>query len=153
MPARWWPSCACWHVVRTARHVGAESFKLVFPMEDLHIAGGNTETVDGLHVPGASAFGCSIGPVVDALLFACDNRGFEIGGFNAINVDGAVAAGLLAEDGEAWHHRNQGGGGFGYDRAGVHDFSAQRGKRLAIAGLVGGLGGEQGFETGEELGG
>ena len=90
------------------RHVVAESFGLVFPMEDLHIAGGNAEAVDGLHGPEASGFGCSVGPVVDALLFAGRDRGFEIGGFDAINVDGALAAGLPAEDGERRNRRDGG---------------------------------------------
>lgn len=69
-------------------------------MEDLDVASGDTEAVDGFGIPLALLRGGSGGPIRDALLFSGYDCGSQIGGLNGGDMNGAAAVGLLTEYGK-----------------------------------------------------
>ena len=76
------------------------SIDLVLPMQDGDIAFGHAEAVDVLQVEGSIGSALSTIPVGETLLASGLDGGFEIHGFDGVDVDGAEVVRLLAKDGE-----------------------------------------------------
>ena len=66
------------------------------PMEDVDVASGHAEAMDVFEGEGAGGAGS---PIPEALLATGLDGGGEVGGFDGIDVDGALGVGLAAEDG------------------------------------------------------
>ena len=83
------------------------SLRLVLPVEDIDVACGDAEAVDGFLIPPAFVGGGPSGPIVNALLFSGDDGSFQIGSLDGCDMDGATATEFLAEDGECRDGRVQ----------------------------------------------
>jgi hypothetical protein len=80
-------------------------------VEDGDVAGGNAEAVDVFEGVGGGGVGVLVGEAAEA---AEVDGGVEVGGPHGVDVDGALAVGLLAEDGEVGLGFWGGGRGHGW---------------------------------------